>query len=269
VHHYTVDRDEARDLSGVIGSASRRALERLPGVSRRRIDDLPFAAVVMRRLLRATNAKRVVFCASGLREGWYMCHVAETKAREEKPLMAAGHEIAARYGRSEALPPALLEWTAPLFIDESPAQFELREAACWLSDVGSHDHPEYRAEQAFLRVLRLPWVALDHHARAYLALITALRYDAEPDMDFLNSARMLLDFTSLRRAEVLGTALRLAYTLSGGTAQLLRGTNLSREGNRLVLRLVGGTGVFAGDSVSRRLDRLAQALGLDAVTEMV
>ncbi len=269
VHHYTLDREEARDLAGVIGSSGRRALERLPGVSRRRVDDMPFAAVVLRRLLRATGARRVVFSASGLREGWYVRNIALPDARSESPLLAAGHEISAQYGRSAELPPALLAWTAALFTDETPAHFSLREAACWLSDVGSHDHPEYRAEQAFFRVLRLPWVALDHHARAYLALITALRYDAEPDMAFLDSARMLLDIASLRRAEILGTALRLAYTLSGGTPELLRGTAVFREGDRLVLRLVAGTGVFAGESVTRRLERLAQALGLDATTETI
>jgi exopolyphosphatase/guanosine-5'-triphosphate,3'-diphosphate pyrophosphatase len=53
VHHYTLEREEARDLAGVIGSANKRTLERLPGVSRRRVEDMPFAAVVLRRLLRA------------------------------------------------------------------------------------------------------------------------------------------------------------------------------------------------------------------------
>ena len=55
VHHYTIGREEARDLAGVVAGAGRRALERLPGMSRRRIDDLPYAAVVLRRLLRATG----------------------------------------------------------------------------------------------------------------------------------------------------------------------------------------------------------------------
>jgi exopolyphosphatase/guanosine-5'-triphosphate,3'-diphosphate pyrophosphatase len=269
VHHYTIDREEARDLTAVIGSAGKRALERLPGMSRRRVDDMPFAAIVMRRLLRATNAKRVVFSASGLREGWYMQNVVQSELRADSPLLAACHDVAVRYGRSASLPPAVNAWVAPLFTGETEEQIQLREAACWLSDTGSHDHPEYRAAQAFLRVLRLPWVALDHHARAFLAMVTALRYDAEPDMAILNEARTLLDLNSLRRAEVLGTALRLAYTLSGGTAELLKGTALSREGNKLVLRLIKGSGVFAGESVSRRLDRLAQALALDAATEEI
>jgi exopolyphosphatase/guanosine-5'-triphosphate,3'-diphosphate pyrophosphatase len=36
---------------------------------------------------------------------------------------------------------------------------------------------------------------------------------------------------------------------------------------RLVLRLDEDTGVFAGESVMRRLDRLAQTFGLEAATE--
>jgi exopolyphosphatase/guanosine-5'-triphosphate,3'-diphosphate pyrophosphatase len=269
VHHYTVGRDEARDLCGVIGSASRRALERLPGVSRRRVDDMPFAAVVLRRLLRATGARRVVFSANGLREGWFMQTVASPAARGQEPVLAAARDLAVRYGRSIDLPPALAAWTAALFPDEAAQDIRLREAACWMSDIGSQDHPEYRSEQAFFRVLRLPGIALDHHARAFLAFALALRYEAEPDAPYLNVARVLLDMTTLRRAEILGTALRLAYTLSGGTNALLAGTRLSREPGRLVLRLHEGAGVFAGESVTRRLERLGQAMGMEAATEAV
>jgi exopolyphosphatase/guanosine-5'-triphosphate,3'-diphosphate pyrophosphatase len=268
VHHYTVDREEARDLAGVIGGANRRQLERLPGVSRRRVDDMPFAAVVLRRLLRATGARRVVFSANGLREGWFM-RLVPPEARADPPLLAAGQEMAARYGRSPTLPPALHAWTAPLFDAESLEASRLREAACWMSDIGSHDHPEYRPQQAFFRVLRQPAVALDHHARAFLALTLAIRYDTEPDAGFLDTARMLLDFPNLRRAEILGTALRLAYTLSGGTPELLAGTSLFRDPGRLTLTLQEGSGVFAGESVTRRLERLAQALGLEAATRVV
>ena len=268
VHHYTVGREEARDLAGVIGAATRRALERLPGMSRRRVDDMPFAAVVLRRLLRATNASRVVFSANGLREGWFMQHV-PADIRAENPVLAAGHDMATRWGRDPTLPPALVAWTAPLFPEETEAARKLREAACWISDIGSQDHPEYRGEQAFFRVLRQPGVALDHHARAYLAFIVALRYDSEPEMAFLDVARMLLDMRSLRHAETLGMALRLAYTLSGGTAELLGGTSLFREPGRVVLRLARRSGVFGGEAVTRRLDRLAQSLGVEAPTEEV
>ncbi len=267
VHHYTVGREEARDLTGVIAAAGRRALERLPGVSRRRIDDLPYAAVALRRVLRATGASRVVFSASGLREGWFMQRM-PAEIRLQDPLLAAGRDLATGFGRDTALPPALLAWTEPLFAGESTQARRLREAACWASDIGSHDHPEFRAEQAFLRVLRQPGVGLDHHARAFLALTLAMRYEAEADAGFLRPARLLLDVASAARAEQLGVALRLAYTLSAGTPQLLAGTALALQAGRLVLRLREGTGVFAGESVTRRLDRLAQTFGLEAATDM-
>jgi exopolyphosphatase/guanosine-5'-triphosphate,3'-diphosphate pyrophosphatase len=266
VHHYTIGREEARDLTGVIAGAGRRALERLPGLSRRRIDDLPYAAVSLRRVLRATGVRRVVFSASGLREGWFMQRMPEEIVAQD-PLLAAGRDYAKRLGRDPALPPALLAWTDPLFPQETAEARRLREAACWMSDIGSHDHPEFRAEQTFLRVLRQPGIGLDHHARAFLALATAMRYEAEADAVFLRTARLLLDMSSTHRAEMLGVALRLAYTLSAGTPDLLAGTGLRVSGSRLILRLEEDSGVFAGESVMRRLDRLAQAVGLEAATE--
>jgi exopolyphosphatase/guanosine-5'-triphosphate,3'-diphosphate pyrophosphatase len=266
VHHYTIGREEARDLAGVIGEAGRKLIERMPGVPRRRIEDLPYAALILRRLLRASGVNRVVFSANGLREGWF-ARMMPPEVRAEDPLLAAGRDLTRGILRDADLPPALVAWTNPLFPGETGAQRRLREAACWLSDIGSHEHPEYRAEQAFLRVLRQPGIGLDHHARAFLALTMALRYEAEPDSLFLAPARSLLDMHATRRAETLGVALRLAYTLSAGTPQLLMGTTLTIAPGRLILGLTEANGVFAGESVLRRLDRLAQMLALEAETE--
>ncbi len=187
--------------------------------------------------------------------------------RAQDPLLAAGMELAARFGRDPNLPPALMAWTDPLFADETGKARRLREVACWMSDIGSHDHPEFRAEQAFLRVLRQPGIGLDHHARAFLALAIVMRYEVDSDAGFLRPARLLLEVSSAHRAEMLGVALRLAYTLSAGTPDLLAGTALQLTGGRLILQLEEDSGVFAGESVMRRLDRLAQAVGLESATE--
>jgi exopolyphosphatase/guanosine-5'-triphosphate,3'-diphosphate pyrophosphatase len=223
--------------------------------------------VVLRRLLRVTGARRVVFSANGLREGWY-ARLLPPEVRGEDPLRAAGQDLALRYGRDPELAPALFAWTASLFEGETPDAALLREAACSIADIGSHDHPDYRAEQSFYRVLRQPGVGVDHHQRAFLALVAALRYEADADAPFLAAARPLLDSVALKQAEALGAALRLAFTLSGGTPVLLAGTALRRFGGELRLRLVEGSGVFAGESVQRRLDTLANALGLAATVEV-
>jgi exopolyphosphatase/guanosine-5'-triphosphate,3'-diphosphate pyrophosphatase len=267
VHHYVLKRDEARDLAGVVAQANRKTLEKMPGAPAKRLGDMPYAATVLRRLLRATGASRVVFSANGLREGWY-ARLLPAAVREEDPLLAAGRDLAARFGRDPELPAALIGWTDPLLPNETPDARALREAACWIADIGSHDHPDYRGEHAFYRVLRQPGVGIDHHQRAFLALVAALRYEVPPDAPLLGPARQLLDGVAVRRAEVLGAALRLAFTLSGGTPVLLGGTALRRIGGELRLRLVEGSGVFAGESVQRRLEALAAALGLTATVEV-
>jgi exopolyphosphatase/guanosine-5'-triphosphate,3'-diphosphate pyrophosphatase len=205
--------------------------------------------------IRATGASRVVFSANGLREGWYS-RLLPDAVRQEDPMLAAGRDLAMRWGRDPDLPAALFAWTDALFEDETPEQASLRESSCWIADSGSHDHPDYRAEHAFYRVLRQPGVGLDHHQRAFLAMVVALRYEAEAAAPFLATARTLLDAAAVKRAETLGAALRLA------------GTALRRRGGELQLRLVEGSGVFAGESVQRRLDALATALGLTATVEV-
>ncbi len=187
----------------------------------------------------------------------------------EDPLDAIARDMSRQLSRSQALPPALIEWTAALFGHETADERRLRAAACWMSDCGAHDHPEYRAEQSFMRILYAPGMAFSHAARGFLALAIAMRYEAELDQPFLQSARRLLDPQWLRRAEMLGLCLRLAYVLCAGTPQLLQGTGIGQENDKLVLRLSGQRFAFNVESVTRRLDRLAQAAGLAPLIEGV
>ena len=70
VHQYAITPDAARAFADIIVERPRRELEKMEGAPRRRLDDLPYAAIVLRRLLRPIAPRRVVFSASGLREGW-------------------------------------------------------------------------------------------------------------------------------------------------------------------------------------------------------
>ena len=267
VNRYALAAGAAMALADEVAGLRGKALEKLAGVPRRRAEDLPYAAVVLRHLLRGSRAREVVFSANGLREGWFL-RLVSPATRAADPVLAAAMDLARQFGRDAALPPLLVRWTAPALAPELPEASRLREAACWMSDTGSHDHPEYRAEQSFLRVLRLPCVALDHPSRAFLALAVALRYEADPAAAFLAPARALLDPASALRAEQLGAALRLAYTLCAGTPALLRQAWLVGAGGRIELHLAPGAGVFAGEGVTRRLERLGQALGMPASVQV-
>ncbi|GBQ84311.1 exopolyphosphatase [Gluconacetobacter johannae DSM 13595] len=263
VHLYTLGEDDAREMTDWIAGSSRRALERLPGAPRKRLEDVPFAATVLRRLMRRVQPSSLVFCVDGLREGWYMRRVAASVGGID-PQEAVAQEMCSRLGRSVTLPDRLMHWTAPLFPDEAQIDRRLRRAACLMSDIGSYDHPEYRAEQTYLRVLRMQGVGFDHPARAFVALTLAIRYEAELGQDFLHPSRQLLTDAQFRRAVVLGLALRLAYTVCGGTEELLDGTGIEITDQELALHLTAGRTAVRGESVRRRLDRLGGMLSLPA-----
>ncbi|MDZ5649707.1 Ppx/GppA family phosphatase [Nitrospirillum sp. BR 11828] len=259
IHHYVVDARVMADFAGLVGRQSRASLEKMPGVSRRRLETLPMAALVMERLLRAVQPSNVVFSAYGLREGFLFDQLSAEERRRD-PLIDSCTQVAERLGRfGEAA--TLTQWTSPLFAGEDEAAARLRTAACLLSDLGWSEHPDYRAEHAYLRVLRMPFAGADHAERAFLALASFVRYAGTADGQPLGLTRTLLSEAQLSRAVIVGLALRLAHTLTGGAATLLQRTALRLTPDTLTLLLPRDAAMLDGDAVQRRLDALAKTLG--------
>lgn len=261
VHLFTLSEGEAREMADWVITAPRRTLEKLPGAPRKRLGDAPFAAVVLRCLMERVRPSKVVFSVDGLREGWYMRHVASSVAALD-PMISLADDMAERLSRNASLAVPLVSWTAPLFRGETAVQKHLRELACTLSDIGSYDHPEYRAEQTYQRVMHGHGVGLGHAARAFIGLTLAVRYEVAMDSPLIEPSRQLLSRSEIDRAVKLGLALRLAYTLCGGTKVLLDECRLLIEGDRLVLVLGARSVRAAGSAVRRRFERLADAMGL-------
>ena len=132
-------------------------------------------------------------------------------------------------------------------------------AACHLSDIAWHEHPDYRAEIAFLRVLRMPFVGVDHPSRAFLAFAVHTRYGGSPEGDLLGPAWLLMSEEQVREAYRLGLALRLAFTISGGAPDLLKRVRLERDRDTLRLLVPRSAEDLLGEAVDRRLSALADA----------
>jgi len=258
IQHYTVPRGEAEDFLDLIARQSRKSLEKITMVSRKRLDVVPIAARVLQRLLRRTGPKHLIFSAYGLREG-HVFSLLRGEAQREDPLVAACADIAQSNRRFGADGTELFHWTGSLFTGESAERRRLREAASLLGDVAWHEHPDYRAEQALHTVLYMPVAGLDHAERAWLAVTVHARYGGnENGFDVL---RTLLDDDARADARVVGLALRLGYTLSGGVPGLLGRSKIALEGNTLVLSLSAEAAKRYGESVQRRLDALGRSLG--------
>jgi exopolyphosphatase/guanosine-5'-triphosphate,3'-diphosphate pyrophosphatase len=256
--NFALDAREGLRIVELVSSQSKKSLEKVPGVSKKRIANLPLAALTLEKVIRATQPDQLVFSIYGMREGQFYRHLPESLRRQD-PLLSVCRQMALMNSRFPEHGDELMAWMAPLFPDEPPHRARLRHAACLVSDIFWNEHPDYRAEQAFLRILRLPFMGVAHRDRAAIAYTIFQRYQGSDDSPHAKMAIQLLDETRLQRCRVTGLALRLAHTLSGGAPNLLRETRLYTDGGQLVLEVPAGNPAFAIES-DRTFDRLARVL---------
>ena len=266
IHHYAIRRQKAEEFLDLVSGLSRESLERLTDTPRKRLETLPLAATVLSRILRRIKPEALIFSAMGLREG---CLFDELKAalRRRDPLLAACEEVGASNARFPVDGRILLDWISPILKRANAARERLRLAACYLSDIAWSEHPDYRADIAFLRVLRMPLTGIDHPGRALLALSVFTRYDGAAEGEVTRPAWLLLSEDDLREAYLLGLGLRLAYTMSGGT-DLLRRARLETDAKTLRLVVGARHRALIGEAVERRLDAIARALDRRALIKI-
>jgi exopolyphosphatase / guanosine-5'-triphosphate,3'-diphosphate pyrophosphatase len=261
IHNYEVPAEDVRAVARLIAVQSPKSLEKMPGVSRRRVDTLPLSCLALDRLLATLKPRTVVFSAFGLREGFYYSRLNQAE-RARHPLIAFAEEHGAGWRRFDLAPAEIFDWLSPVFSDESEKDGMLRLAACHLSDISWDDHPDHRAEQAYIRVLHMQAPGMDHRDRAVLAIALAYRYKSDPKAAMLDVALRLIDGKGRTFARRLGACLRLAYNLSGGAPGLLPQVQFRRTDRDLQLIVPESARSSLGDVTARRLETTAEAFGL-------
>lgn len=259
IHNYSMTAGDAADFCRLIEGLGQESLARMKSVSRQRAETLPIAAQALRRMIKAVKPRQVIFSAFGIREGVLYERLGETERRID-PLLLVSAEIAARESRFGAQGDGLFTWSSPLFPEETPMVRRLRHAVCLLADIGWHEHPDYRAEQVYYRILRLPLISVTHAERARIALAVYRRYGGSMDDQVLRAANELLVPDEIAWATTLGDALRLAETLAGGMPSLLEDSVLELDDNTLTLRFTGAMSALNGDAVGKRFERVARRL---------
>jgi exopolyphosphatase/guanosine-5'-triphosphate,3'-diphosphate pyrophosphatase len=258
IHEYRIPGREAREIAEMLSHQSVKSLEKIVGLSRRRLETLPTGLIVLERLLGILQPKWVRFSAFGLREGFFFSNLPPAEQKRD-PLIAHAEDERARWRRFELMPEEIQQWISPLFVDETPAEARLRKAACLLSDIAWAEHPDYRADQALLRILRMPVPGIDHQERALLALALMWRYKSGLRGAEATMARNLIEADWAAVAQRIGTSLRLAYNLSGGAPGLLTRTSLRRDRSTVTLIVPPDLRNQLGDVTERRLAAVADS----------
>ena len=266
IHHYTLEAPQASEFCARIVGWSPERLAAAKGLRADRLEALPFAAALLDSLLEHTGAAQVVFSANGLREGC-LFEALTPLEREIDPLLSVCESAARRMGRGGSGGDILAEWIAPALKGAVPDK--LRQAACHLSDIGWSEHPDYRAEQVFLRILRMPLTGAGHRERIMLGLAVASRHAALGSTLKRLGLGKLVNREEKRQAAGIGLAMRLAYTISGGAVTVLKQFRLERSANKLVLTGPEDAHILLGNAVQRRLRVLAGHLEMEHAIQLL
>jgi exopolyphosphatase/guanosine-5'-triphosphate,3'-diphosphate pyrophosphatase len=240
---------------GQLADRHEKSLKHLHLMSSTRLQAMPYGAVLMSEILHLTGVGNAVFSAYGLREGYIFSQLTEEELAAD-PLVMAAREMGRREARFGDLGEALFLWTENLFAGESANERRLRHAACWLSDIAWRENADYRAQQAFSRIIQSPFIAIDHPGRLFLAFCLYRRYEGDPLAMDHRELLGLMSPEERHRADVLGTALRLAYRVSGATPGLLGRTRLIRKGVNVDIELPQDGSIPDGRAVRKTLKSL-------------
>jgi exopolyphosphatase/guanosine-5'-triphosphate,3'-diphosphate pyrophosphatase len=260
LHDYRIPAARALKLCRVVAGLSKKSLDKIKVISRRRAEALPYGAIVLERLLMMTGIGEVVISAYGLREGVLHEQLPEAE-RAKNPLIEFAAGTNARTSRAPDHANELFEWCAPAFAGEDAALARIRRAACYFSDVGWRRHPDDRALGAFDQVLTAPYAGADHRARAILAAAIFYRYSGDEDFPKNIGVHALLTPDDEALARRIGLAARLGFALSASAVGELAHYKLRMTPSKLVLEIAASRTAIAGDPVQKRLSTLAAALG--------
>jgi exopolyphosphatase/guanosine-5'-triphosphate,3'-diphosphate pyrophosphatase len=264
IHQYEIQRRDALDVARFVAQLSRSSLDRIEGLSRRRLESLPHAAVVLEALVERLGIQKVVMSAYGLREG-LLFEMISKEDRLRDPLVEGCADLGGRRPSAQALGAALEAWLSTAFAKLQPV-FGARDptllaAACRLADLGAYLHPDHRAQLVFEQVLRAPIPGQTHAERAYLACAAFARHTAIPTLPDGDLVTRLLEPERLQRARALGAAIRLGCDLSGRNPALLARTRLDIKTNTVQLQAEDGwSAILLGEQTHKRASTLAGLL---------
>jgi exopolyphosphatase/guanosine-5'-triphosphate,3'-diphosphate pyrophosphatase len=260
LQEYEIPRRRALRLCEVLANLSRKSVERMKVVSKRRAESLPYGAIVLERLLLACELKSVVISAYGLREGLLYARL-PPEERALDPLIDFAEGANARLSREAAHAHEMFDWMSPLFMGETAEMRRLRRAICLFSDIAWRRHPDDRALGAFGQVLTAPFTAADHRARALIATAVHHRYSGDEDFprDLANAD--LLNKDDEERALQIGLACRFAFALTASSVGVLPLYRLRMTPAKVILDIGRRHEAIAGEPVQKRLGALASTFG--------
>jgi len=264
---YEMGADEAKSLAQWAYNDGLETVLDWSGMRRARAETLPYAGLMLEKLLAITDASQVIISIAGLREG--MVFDTFSPAVQSRDAMLDGCVDFARGTEQEK------DFGAPLYefmkdvtsnlpiICDELSNPRLYKAACLLAGIGKNLHPDYRAELVFDDILYAPIAGLTHKERAFLALILFRSFTHKRPVPARLAVESILSKDQMITARIIGGIIRLAIVATGRSVDLLGDFKLYIDNDVLTLSVIQDEVALMTEQVIFRLDRLGQFMGCE------
>jgi exopolyphosphatase / guanosine-5'-triphosphate,3'-diphosphate pyrophosphatase len=219
--------------------------------------------MLMEEILKTTHCQDVIFSAYGIREG-YLFSLLSKEEQKLDPLIAGCYDMVSHIGENPAYSLELLDWMESLFLHETEFERRLRLSCCILSGIARFEHTEYRAEIAFRRFVDSAITGVSHQGRLFIARALYHRYQSRPIHEIAIMTDSLLEDDDIIRAKTIGLAMRLAHNIAAGAVGILPHVSITVMDQHLLLAFKDNCAHLMGESVQKRLNKLAEHLKLNA-----
>ncbi|WP_421791410.1 Ppx/GppA family phosphatase [Hyphobacterium sp.] len=268
IHQFQLSRQAAKQIADFAARVSAASLSGTPGISSRRAAQLPYAGLLLKRLMKYGKFHRVAFSAFGVREGAVFDHMPEG-VRAVDPLLAGAEAVARPAAPNPGFGRAMTAWLEPVFTERDSAfghrSALVRAAAARLCDVSARHHPDHRAALAQELALFAPFAGVAHAERAYMGLALWHRYDGKRLPADARVFFHLLDEETRQMAMAYGLGLRFGAALSGRSEAILSRFSLSVSGEDLLLSAPEADVDLVVERARYRFEQMAEALDLNPV----
>ena len=267
---YRLSADAAEELAHWAWTDGMDEVLNWSGMRKARAETLPYAGLMLERLLKRFSPKHVVISMAGLREGLVWNTFSE-QIKSRDALIDGCRDFARGFVQAEHFGPPLYRFLSPLlpaiprgFGEQEDAR--LLQAACHLAGLGKNLHPDHRAELVFENVLYAPVAGLSHAERAFLSLSLFRTYTAKRKPPAAGLIDALLSESQRHTAACIGEAIRLGIVVTGRTPSLLNDFELEVKGTELHLSCQPDRDAMITDQVRYRLAKLSKLLDLTPIT---
>ncbi|MDF1801819.1 exopolyphosphatase [Thalassovita sp.] len=232
------------------------------GVSSNRMELVPFAAEVLKEVVRTFHPHDIAVSSYGIREGMLYEQMPQ-KLRDRDPLIESCYFAENKDARLPGFGKSLYDFILPLFNSATLERKRLIKAACLLHDVSWRAHPDYRAEVCFDNATRANLGGLKHPERVYLGLALLHRYKNSRSGTSFEPIFGMIDEKMQKQAEILGKAMRFGAMMWLQAEQPLGQLKWHPKLKHLTLLLSADAAPLFGEVAAARFQSLANSLGAE------